>query len=74
MMNGIAKTLIVLGAASMLLGVLVYAVGAVGIPLGRLPGDIFVEGRNGRLYFPVVTCIVLSVLMSALLYLWNSWK
>ena len=74
MMNGIAKMLIVLGAVSMFLGVLVYAAGAIGIPLGRLPGDIFVEGKNSRFYFPVVTCIVLSVLMSALLYLWNSWK
>lgn len=73
-MNGIAKMLMILGAVSMVSGMLIYAAGALGLPLGRLPGDILVEGRNGRFYFPVVTCVVLSVLMSAVVYLWNSLK
>jgi hypothetical protein len=37
--------------------------------LGRLPGDIVIEGKNGRFYFPVVTCILISVVLSAALWL-----
>ena len=32
--------------------------------LGRLPGDIVIEGKNGRFYFPVVTCVVISIVLS----------
>ncbi len=41
------------------------------IKLGRLPGDIRIEGKNGSFYFPVVTCLLLSVLLSALLWLFG---
>jgi hypothetical protein len=37
--------------------------------LGRLPGDIRIEGQNTRIYFPVATCILLSVLLTAVLWL-----
>jgi hypothetical protein len=37
--------------------------------LGRLPGDIVIERENGRFYFPIVTCIVLSVLLSLVMWL-----
>jgi len=37
--------------------------------LGRLPGDIVIEGKNGRFYFPVVTCIVVSVALSAVMWI-----
>jgi hypothetical protein len=37
--------------------------------LGKLPGDIAVEGKSYRFYFPVVTCIVLSVLLTGIMWL-----
>jgi len=37
--------------------------------LGRLPGDIAIEGKHGSFYFPVVTCIVLSVVLTLLMWL-----
>jgi hypothetical protein len=37
--------------------------------LGRLPGDIVIERENGRFYFPIVTCIVISVLLSLVMWL-----
>ncbi|UUZ95925.1 DUF2905 domain-containing protein [Paenibacillus sp. P25] len=37
-------------------------------PLGRLPGDIAIEKENVRFYFPVVTCIVISVVLSLIMY------
>lgn len=37
-----------------------------GVPLGRLPGDVVIRRENGTLYFPIVTCIVVSVVLSAI--------
>jgi hypothetical protein len=39
--------------------------------LGRLPGDIVIERDGGTFYFPLVTCIIISVVLSALLWLFN---
>ena len=63
------KTLLLIGAGIFVLGLLVWALERVGLPLGRLPGDIRVEGERGSFYFPVVTSIVLSIIGSLLLYL-----
>ena len=58
-----------------LIGLLVAAVGLMwlllpNIPwLGRLPGDIRWEGDHGRFYFPVVTCLVLSLVLSVVLWM-----
>jgi len=45
--------------------------GRLPIRLGRLPGDIAIEGRRGSFYFPVVTCILLSVAGTLVLWLVN---
>jgi hypothetical protein len=61
--------------AVIVLGLVIAAAGAIWllaphIPwLGRLPGDIAVERPNFRFYFPVVTCIVLSLLLTGVLWL-----
>ena len=63
------------GWALVTVGLVIAAVGAVWllaphIPwLGRLPGDIAVEGKTVKFYFPVVTCIVLSLLLSGIMWL-----
>ena len=57
--------LIVAGAAALLLE-------KTGIRLGRLPGDIRIEGKGGGFYFPVVTCILLSALLSLISFLFRS--
>ena len=54
------KLLIVVGLLVALIGVAVQ----LGVPLGRLPGDIVVRRGNSTFYFPIVTCIVLSVVLS----------
>lgn len=50
-----------------LIGGGVYLASKFGIPLGKLPGDIRIEGKNGSFYFPVVTSIVLSILLTIVL-------
>ena len=49
-------------AAGIILVVLGLAM-QFGLPLGRLPGDIIIKRGNGTFYFPIVTCIVVSVLL-----------
>jgi hypothetical protein len=41
------------------------------LPLGRLPGDIRVEGAGGGFYFPIVTCLLISVVLSVLVWLFR---
>lgn len=64
-----ARCLVVIGAAFIALGGLVWALERAGIAPGRLPGDIVAGSGNNRFYFPVTTCIVLSVVLSAAMYL-----
>ena len=63
----IGKLLILVGVALVLLGVL-WLVGER-IGLGRLPGDIVVRGERFTLYFPLATCLLLSLLLSLLVWL-----
>ncbi len=68
--GGFGKTLILLGAVLMVLGV-VFLV-APKIPfLGKLPGDIHLRGKNWSFSFPVVTCIVISVVLTLLFNLFS---
>jgi hypothetical protein len=55
------------GAVLFFLGLLLAA--GVRIPLGRLPGDIVIEREGGTFYFPVVTCLLVSAVMSLLAWL-----
>ena len=63
------------GWTLILIGLVIAAIGAVWllapyIPwLGRLPGDIAVEGKGFRFYFPIVTCIILSLLLTGIMWL-----
>ncbi len=61
-MNPGAKALIGLGLIFILLGI-GWQLGARSIPLGRLPGDIAIERENFKFYFPVTTCILLSLIL-----------
>jgi hypothetical protein len=70
-MTDLGKLLAVLGAVLLVVGLIVMALGRTGLPIGRLPGDIVYRGKNTTVYFPIVTSIVLSVLLSGLLYLVN---
>ena len=61
----IQKTLITIGVLFILVGLLYPFLRDIG--LGRLPGDIVIKKENSSFYFPIVTCIVVSVIVSLLL-------
>ncbi len=60
--------LIVLGAAILALGLLLLLFGRVGLPIGRLPGDIIYRGKHTTFYFPLATSILISIVLSIVLY------
>jgi hypothetical protein len=64
-----AAILIFIGIAFIVLGGLTWLATRCGFPLGRLPGDINLSGKNWSVYFPVVTCIVLSILLTLVMRL-----
>ncbi len=64
-----ARILIVLGLVLLLAGLLGPYLAQVG--LGRLPGDIIIERKNMMLYFPLITCLLLSVLLRLVLWVVN---
>ena len=64
----VGRVLIIVGALVLLLGVVVVLGAKMGLPLGRLPGDITYRGKNTVFYFPIVTSIVLSLLLTLILW------
>ncbi|MEN6627628.1 MAG: DUF2905 domain-containing protein [Candidatus Sumerlaeia bacterium] len=68
-MRPLAITLIFIGVLFILAGGLVLLAAHFNIPLGRLPGDVNVRGRNWSFSFPIVTCIILSILLTLILNL-----
>ncbi|HUI12660.1 MAG TPA: DUF2905 domain-containing protein [Xanthobacteraceae bacterium] len=63
------RFLIGLGLVILLTGIAWPALNRIGI--GRLPGDIMIQRGNTSFYFPIVTCILISIVLSALLWLFN---
>jgi len=65
----LGRTLLVVGSLLALIGALLYFGGKLPLRLGRLPGDIIHRGEHTTFYFPVVTCLVLSLGLSLLFWL-----
>ncbi len=63
-METIARTLMLGGITLFLIGGGIYLAAKFGIPLGRLPGDIRIEGENGSFYFPVTSSILVSIILT----------
>jgi hypothetical protein len=68
------KILIFFGVALVVLGGALMVVGRTHLPLGRLPGDIVYRGKNTTVYFPLATSLLVSVVLSMLLYFVGRWK
>lgn len=67
------------GKLLVILGILIVVVGALlmagsrlpSLGLGKLPGDIAMKGKNWSFYFPVVTCLIISVVLTLIIWLAN---
>jgi hypothetical protein len=65
----LGRTLLILGAILIVAGALLYFSGKLPLRLGRLPGDIVHRGEHSTFYFPITTSVLLSVAVTALLWL-----
>ena len=68
---GIGRTLIVLGVVHVVAGALFTLGDKLPLRFGRLPGDIRIEGRGGGFYFPIVTCLLISAVLSIAAWLFS---
>ena len=68
-MTDLGKLLVVVGGVLIAVGLVVMLAGKSNLPLGRLPGDIVYRGKNTVFYFPLATSVVLSVVLTLVLYL-----
>lgn len=68
-MTGIGKLLMLAGAVLFAVGLLMHYT-----KLGRLPGDIIIKKENATFYFPIVTSIVASIVLSLLFYVIGKWR
>ena len=66
---GFGRMLITLGLVLVAAGLFFTFGGRLPFRLGRLPGDIYIQGKNSAFYFPLATCILLSVLLSLVMWL-----
>ena len=63
--------LIVLGLILLVFGVIISFGERLPIRLGRLPGDIVIRGKNSVFYFPLMTCVLISVILSLVMWIFN---
>jgi hypothetical protein len=73
-MTDAGKLLIGLGVVLVVAGVILTLIGRVNFPIGRLPGDIFYRGKNTTVYFPLATSLLISAILSLLLYVLGKWR
>jgi Protein of unknown function (DUF2905) len=73
-MTEFGRLLIYLGVALVVAGLAIMLLGRSGLPIGRLPGDIFYRGKHTTVYFPVVTCLVVSVVLTVVMYVINHFR
>ena len=69
-MQDLGKALFFLGLVLTVVGGILWKTGGWGW-LGRLPGDVFLEGKNATFYFPIVTCVVVSVVLTLVAWLFR---
>ena len=65
-MQSVIRVFIIGGIVLLIIGGLLYLLTKFNLPIGHLPGDIYVKGKQGSFYFPLTTCILISVVLTIL--------
>ncbi|MGA8541696.1 MAG: DUF2905 domain-containing protein [Terriglobales bacterium] len=68
-MAEVGRLLFMVGIALVVIGGIVMLLGRTGLPLGRLPGDVLYRGKNTSFYFPLASSILISIVLSVILFL-----
>lgn len=67
-MIDLGKSLLLLGGVIIVVGLVLVLAGRAHLPLGRLPGDIVIRGKNTVFYFPLATSILVSIILSLIFW------
>ncbi len=70
----LGKLLVILGLTLVVAWIVAMLLGQMNLPLGRLPGDFLYRGKNTTVYFPLATSVVVSVVLSILVYVASRWR
>jgi len=70
-MTDLGKLLLLLGGVIVIAGAVLLLAGRLHLPLGKLPGDFVYRGKNTTFYFPLTTCIIFSLVLSFILWLFS---
>jgi hypothetical protein len=70
----LGRTLLLLGGFLLMIGSLLYFGGKLPLHLGKLPGDIIHRGEHTTFYFPIVTCLVLSISLTLLFWVFSHFR
>jgi len=73
-MAELGRWLIGVGAVLVVVGVLFVGLGRVHFPLGKLPGDFVYRGKNTTVYFPLATCVLLSLVLTLVMWAVGRWR
>ena len=68
-MADFGRLLVFVGGLLLIVGIVLIVLGKTNLPIGRLPGDIIYRGKNTTVYFPLATSILLSIVLTAVMYL-----
>ncbi len=68
-MAEMGRMLVMVGVALVVIGGIIMLLGRTGLPFGRLPGDVLYRGKNTTFYFPLASSILISVVLSIVLFL-----
>jgi len=67
----VGRYIVIAGAVLLVIGLAITAAEKFGLPIGRLPGDIVWRGKNTTFYFPIVTCVLLSIVLTLVTWLFR---
>jgi hypothetical protein len=70
-MGDLGRMLVFVGGLLLVFGLILILAGKINVPIGRLPGDIIYRGKHTTFYFPLMTSIILSIILSLVLYFVN---
>jgi Protein of unknown function (DUF2905) len=70
-MGDLGRTLVLVGGVLLVVGLVLMLAGKVNLPIGRLPGDFVLRGKSTTFYFPLMTSILLSVILTLMLWIVN---
>jgi Protein of unknown function (DUF2905) len=73
-LSDLGKILLVIGTVVVAVGALLLFGAKLPFRLGRLPGDIVYQGRHGSFYFPITTCIVVSLALTLVMWIINLFR